>query len=269
MQVKCQPRSVQERSCPLLFHYNNETRQCKCLSGLFGISNSVMYDNDRVHLKCSFCLTYSEEKDTLSASFCPYFELSGHSTSVPGFISLPQNISELNDYMCGPMNRKEIVCSECIDGYGPSVTSIKFRCSDCSNAWYGIPHYLLLELVPVNIFYFIVLIFQVDITSAPMVSFIFYSNSVIFYLNFILSEDQPQAYETILAFFYGIWSLDFLRFAIPPFCISPKLKIIRVVYLQSISTVFPFVLIAFTWLCVELYSRDYKIITWPWQLLAK
>ena len=39
--------------------------------------------------------------------------------SEPGFISLPENVSELNDYMCGPMNRKGLVCSECIDGFGP------------------------------------------------------------------------------------------------------------------------------------------------------
>jgi hypothetical protein len=28
------------------------------------------------------------------------------------------------------MNRKGMVCSECIDGYGASITSTKFRCSD-------------------------------------------------------------------------------------------------------------------------------------------
>ena len=258
---------IQEKNCPLLFHYDYETRQCECLSGLFG--TSVMCANDRAHLRYSYCLTYSEEINMLSASLCPYFELIGHNTSVTNYIGLPDNISELNNYMCGLMNRKGIVCSECIDGYGPSVTSVKFRCSDCSNAWYGVPLYLLLELVPVTVFYFIVLIFQVNITSAPMITFIYYSNSILLYLNFILSEDHPQAYETILVLIYSIWTLDFFRYAIPPFCVSPRLKIVHVLYLQNISTLFPYVLIAFTWLCIELYSRDYKIATWPWQLLNR
>ena len=116
-----------------------------------------------------------KETNTVSVGFCAYFALNGHNISEPGFISLPENISELNDYMCGPMNRKGILCSECIDGYGPSVTSPKFRCSDCSNAWYGIPLYLLLEIVPVTIFYLIAIIFQLNVTSAPMVSFIFFT----------------------------------------------------------------------------------------------
>ena len=130
---------IQEKSCPLLFHYNNETGQCECLSSLFNTFESsviILCANDRAFLSYTFCLTYNGKTNTLSVSFCVYFELSGHNISEPGFIILPDNISELNDYMCGPMNRKGIVCSECIDGYGPSVTSPNFRCSDCSNAWY-------------------------------------------------------------------------------------------------------------------------------------
>ena len=262
---------IQDKRCPVLFHYDNETKQCECLSSSFNTSETVITCiNDRALLSYNFCLTYNEETSTLSVTFCTYFELHGHNIAEPGFISLPDNISELNDYMCGPMNRKGIVCSECIDGYGPSVTSPKFRCSDCTNAWYGIPLYLVLELVPVTIFYLIMLIFQVNVTSAPMTSFIFYSNIILFSLNYnIVNQDQAQTFGTILALSYGIWSLDFFRYAIPPFCVSPKLKIIHALYLQSVCAIFPFVLITITWICIKLHSRDYKIVTWPWQLLNR
>ena len=232
---------IQEKKCSLLFHHDDETRQCECLSSLFStFETSVMCANDKAFLSYNFCSTYNEETKIVSLSFCSYFALDGHNISEPGFISLPDNISELNDYMCGPMNRKGIVCSECIDGYGPSVTSSNFRCSDCSNAWYGIPLYLLLELVPVMIFYLIALIFQVNITSAPMTSFVFYSHVILFSLNCnIVNQDQSQAYGKILALIYGIWTLDIFRYAIPPFCISPHLQILHVLYLQNIFTVFP------------------------------
>ena len=263
---------IQDNQCPLLFYYNNESKQCECLSSSFG--TIVKCVNGTGLLSYNYCMTYKEETDTLSvsATLCTYFELNGHNISEPGFISLPRNISELNDYMCGPMNRKGVVCSECIDGFGPSVTSPNFRCSDCSNAWYGVPLYLLLELVPVTVFYLIILIFQVNITSAPMISFIFYSNIILLSLNLnFVNQDrvESQALGTIAALSYGIWSLDFFRYVIPPFCVSPRLTIIHVIYLQSISTIFPYVLIAFTWLCIELYSRDYKVVTLPWQLLNR
>ena len=258
------------KDCPLLFHYDNETKRCECLSSLFNTfdhETSVMCSNDRVFLSYMFCLTHNKETNILSASFCTYFALDGHNISEPGFISLPENVSELNDYMCGPMNRKGIVCSECIDGYGPSVTSPNFRCSDCSNTWYSMPLYLLLELVPVSVFYLIMLIFQ-----APMISFVFYSNNILLIISLnlnVINQDQSRVYGTILALSYGILSFDFFCYAIPPFCVSPHLKIVHALYLQNISTVFPYVLIAFTWLCIKLYSRDYKVVTLPWQLLNR
>ena len=267
---------IQDNQCPLLFYYDSENNRCKCLSNAFNILEGEgkvsCADDDRGQLGFNYCMTYDEETNTVSASFCTYFALDGHNISEPGFISLPENVSELNDYMCGPMNRKGLVCSECIDGYGPSVTSPKFRCSDCSNAWYGVPLFLLLELVPVTVFYLIVLIFQINLTSAPMPSFIFHSNIILIALNFnVTNQDQVefQALGSILALFYGIWTLDFFHFVVPPFCVSPNLKIIHVFYLQNISTIFPFILIAITWLCIKLHSRDYRVVTWPWLLLNR
>ena len=63
--------------------------------------------------------------------------------------------------------------------------------------------------------------------------------------------------------------MDFFRFVIPPFCVSPNLKSVHVFYLQNISTIFPFILIAITWLCIKLHSQDYRVVTWPWLLLNR
>ena len=38
---------------------------------------------------------------------------------------------------------------------------------------------------------------------------------------------------------------------------------------KNISTVFTYILIAFTWLCIKLNSRDFKVVTLPWQLLNR
>ena len=264
---------IQDGQCPLMFYYDSENNRCECLSSTFTTLEGTMCANDnRGQLGFNFCMTYAEETNTVSATFCTYFAIDGHNISEPGFISLPENVSELNDYMCGPMNRKGLVCSECIDGYGPSVTSPKFRCSDCSNTWYGVTLYLLLELVPVTVFYLIVLIFQINLTSAPMPSFIFYSNIILMALNFNATKEYQvefKALGSILPLSYGIWTLDFFRFVIPPFCVSANLKNIHAFYLQNISTIFPFILITITWLCIKLHSRDYRVVAWPWLLLNR
>ena len=54
--------------------------------------------------------------------------------------------------MCGPLNRKGLVCSECTDGFGPSVTSFGYtKGIKCGNEWYRVPLFLIYEFVPVTL----------------------------------------------------------------------------------------------------------------------
>ena len=59
--------------------------------------------------------------------------------------------------MCGPMNRKSPLCSECIDGFGLSATSFLYTCSNCTHfsLTYGIPLYVLIEVIPITVLYLI------------------------------------------------------------------------------------------------------------------
>ena len=68
-------------------------------------------------------MTYEKYVGTFLAK-CFDFQLPYGNITADGQFLLPSNVSQLNDYMCGPMN---IVCSECIDGYGPSVTSYEYK----------------------------------------------------------------------------------------------------------------------------------------------
>ena len=72
----------------------------------------------------------------MSTSSCQYFEPEGYNVTSSQHILLPRNLSQLNDYMCtcGPLNRKGLVCSECADGFGPSVTSFGYKCVNCTDA---------------------------------------------------------------------------------------------------------------------------------------
>ena len=177
----------------------------------------VKCTKEGVLLSFGCCMTRGENH-TLFLTECPYFELKGHKNIIVedilfiGYIRLPNNISELNDYMCGPMNRKGLLCKDCIDGFGPSVTSLGYKCSNCTDAWYGIPLYLAVELIPITLFYLIILIFKVHLTSAPMTLFIFY-NQLIMYMTLFLQSTSPSRqswhktvaalFSTVLYFFLG------------------------------------------------------------------
>ena len=114
----CYPRS-----------YDTGSKQCECYTDHeLIIQCALKCTEGGVLLQYNLCMTFLKDSNMLSVSFCSYFDVQGHNISTEsGFIILPKNTSELNDYMCGPLNRKGIMCSECIEGYGTSVTSTKIQ----------------------------------------------------------------------------------------------------------------------------------------------
>ena len=139
------------------------------------------------------CVTYNNDTKLVSILNCPYFQPIGYNFTTTGLVLLPTNLSQLNDYMCGPLNRKGLVCSECADDFGPSATPFGYRCVNCTNTWYGVPLFLFLEFVPITVFYLIVLVFQISVTSAPMPCFIISSQFIIAtFDSFMMQNEQRQ-----------------------------------------------------------------------------
>ena len=237
--------------------------------------------SDGPKLDSGFCATYNEDTRSLSIASCPYFQplangfrKSKHEKMI---IELPNNLSQLNDYMCGPLNRKGLVCSECVDGFGPSVTSFGYRCVNCTGAWYNLPLYILLDFVPVTIFYFIILVFQISLTSAPMPCFILYAQLVVvsFYLSVFNDNSLREAIYTevghlrldmlVIHILYGVFNLDFFQFLKPVLCINSHIKSIHMAFLGYVSVLYPIVLIFLTWLCFEIHGRNFRPLVWLWR----
>ena len=229
-------------------------------------------------------LTYNSYKGLISSIKIPHCYLGGYNiTEETGYVLLPDEISELNSYMCGPLNRKGYLCGECKSGYGPGpfVTSCTNVCHFCQDTWHEIILYLALEFIPITVFYLLILIFQIRLTSAPMTCFIMYSQLIVQAFNEeCASQWAPSFFSEIkygyhsgtlrmgtksLLTAYGVFNLDFFYYILPPFCISSKLRLIHAVLLGYISVFYPFLLILLTWFCVELHGRNFRPIVRLWR----
>ena len=163
-----------------------------------------------------------------------------------------------------------------MEGYGPAVISAGFdiQCSNCTGAWYGMPLFLFLEIIPVTVFYFVILIFQVNITSGSITCFIVFNQLFIifcdcimgghhdsFHINDIVLMASPnlKLLFKVLLTIYDIWNL---RFFIPSFCISSTLKPIHVVFISYISVFFPLLLMIINRALVQLYDRNFTPLVW-------
>ena len=269
-------QAAEHDECHPWSFYNDTLHHCQCYESVqvFNIRPIELIEcSDRkASIYIGYCMT-TEELGT-SIGYCAAYSLKVNVSAVNGmYIQLPNNISELNDFMCRPMNRKGRVCSECIDGFAPSVISLRYQCANCTGAWYGIPLYLFLELVPITLFYLAVLVFQISLISSPLTTCVMYSQLVAYCCTMntpttILKSSHAYTFAEILVMFHGIWNLDFFRSILPPFCVSPNLNNIHVTFLGYISALYPVLLICFTWVSIQLYSRDCQPFVWLWKRLC-
>ena len=150
--------------CPPWYQYDATKQQCVCHEAFH---QKIMCSDQGALLEMGSCTTHNRDKGTVIAQ-CLYFQKKGYKVAPRGYIILPDNITQLNDYMCGPLNRKGILCTECINDFGPSFASLEYKCSNCTGHWYGVPLYLLAELGPITIFYLVTLIFPVSYTHLTL-----------------------------------------------------------------------------------------------------
>ena len=230
-----------------------------------------------VLLELGHCMTYNIDINTLALEKCPYFDTGGHNIMMVLYnivtslnIKIPENLSELNDFMCGPLNRTGFLCKDCIDGFGVSYTSLDYQCYNCSNVWYGIPLYLVIEFLPATIFYLIILISNIRVTSAPLTCLVMCVQ--LFTIDIVSDRSHPLqliipvikhriTFDIVLGFF-GIWNLDYFRYVLSPFCISSKLNLRHFILLEYVSAFYPFCLILLTWIFVKLYERGIVRLDW-------
>ena len=86
---------------------------------------------------------------------------------------------------------------------------------------------------------------------------------------FLYKSSIAYRFHHVLTSFYGFWNLDFFRYILPPFCISPNLKLIHITFLYYISAFYPLCLICITWICIELHFRHFKPIVWLWSKVTR
>ena len=75
----------------------------------------------------------------------------------------------------------------------------------------------------------------------------------------------PYVAIQVLLVLCGIWSLDFLRSVIPPFCVSSHIKTIHALALEYLVAFYPIFLILFTYVCIKLHDNNFRPVVWLWK----
>ena len=232
----------------------------KCVCG-GGDINCIVDEQVTLHLL--HCMTYTNHQVLLGN--CPY---SMDSAMNGDYTPLPKNVSELNEFMCGGRNRTGLLCSQCRDNLTLAALSYTRECIECSDAYVrkGIVLFLVLAFIPTTAFFLIVMVCSVNIFSGPMIAVVTILQVNLADLNrgppiFIVNPaNDLHIVAVLVTIFFGIWNLDFLRFVIPPFCISKSLTSLQAQLLEYAIAIYPLLVIIITYICVELHDQGNCLI---------
>ena len=251
--------------------YSNHTGVCRCGSDFNG--RLICHEwNQTVDISAGFCITYDAKRkythintSGLVVGDCAYGYISDSMLNRK-FSRVPINISDINCTQCDPYKRKGLFCGECRNGFGPAAYSYHLQCANCSSLSTGVAIvlYAVLEMLPVTIFFFVVLIFRFKILTGPNLGYVLFCQSVINtlqysrYLYSSLFHNLPQpliAVGHISLVLSGVWNLEFFRFIIPPFCISEKMTLLHHQMLGFMSAFYPLAMVLITYLFLELSAQ--------------
>ena len=258
-------------SCPTWFYYDNSTQQCHCGNGLLCSGNKTVEIEDGV------CATSTGEGDQYYTGRCPFRHTVNNTNRI--YSEMPADPDLLDDVMCGPYNRKGLLCGKCIDGYGPTAHILDLRCANCSKLpeYYAIPLYLVLELLPITLLFICVTLFNFNITSGPLLGYIIFCQVHLHWLstNVYIYQYIISHVSTYLQVLYKFsvtlsqfWSFQYIiTNVIPPFCISEKLSDIDIQLLCFVPATYPIVLVIATYILIELHTRNCKVIQTLWKPL--
>ena len=173
-------------SCPTWFYYSNTTQRCECgfEAGWLVCDQQTMI----VQVNREFIVTYSGEDGLFYVGRRP-LNIKFNNTNRM-FSRLPTDPDLLQGTVCGPYNRKGLICEQCIDGYGPGVYTLGSQCADCSkfSPLSASLLYLLVYIVPITLFFLSVWCYFGS--TSPLVHCLGMC-SFVKYSQFLLNTTQP------------------------------------------------------------------------------
>ena len=260
--------------CPPWFtpDYTNDSLfpQCVCSQAM----SSFITCNQRErtsYIKVGHC-AFQVTNDTVVTT-CPY--VFPQHLIHNGHIRLPQNLTQLNTFMCGHLTRQlgSPLCGRCTNGTGPSIYSFGSQCASCSIL--NILYYLLLQYAPATVIFLVIIVLRITLVSPPMAHYVFYCNimhvvlkcNVAFYFLYASTNTHVTTVIRVLMTLNSLWTFDPLYFFSPPLCISQHIHEVYIPFLETMAALYPFTLLLLTYILIELYARDCKVIVIMWKVI--
>ena len=304
--------------CPPGFSFDENTNKCNCVEkdtwAITGCSHSKECcssnqtdclegspSNECALLRSGYWAGYINKdgklcsnEEIINPDSCTFVSGSCHKGSCSALYSgsledskpLPSvaNTTAIMEVVCGPQNTDGILCSECKDGYGYNIIGYDLECIQCNfqqddaKVW---TQWTIARLLPMIILVSVFLLFDIDILTGSMQSFIFYSQMIAFLsplLDKAISIQPMEAVGEVSFMMYDIWRLKYLEYILltvtnstgSSACIQGHTGLrLTIISLEYLLAVFPFIFIYSIWFAKCLQDRGCICCCWPFKLVVQ
>ena len=243
--------------CPPGFIHNRTENACVCSANKENTEyvGIVSCRGSSASVQHGYWVGYLDElsnelrENTLATTLCPKGFCTNNTESKRSY-QLPLNNSEdIGIYICNA-NRTGLVCGKCKDSVSTYYRSTIFSCKSNDLCHLGWLFYILSELIPVTLFFLVVIALNISFTSGPLNGVIFFMQVVgtlkIKAENFIWFKGPAQTITHVYRVLYQMFSLDFFSLESLSFCLWTGATTLDILAFKYVTIIYSLLLITGT-----------------------
>ena len=215
-----------------------------------------------------YCATVDQSSCMTEVGMCLFWgEID---KSADQYIPLPNTLHDLHGFLCDEdLNRTGTLCGKCKDGHYPLVYSFDMNCVECPNGKSNWWKFLLAAFLPLTIFYFVVVLFKINVTSSHLQGFVYFCQGIAMpvlarvYVIYLAKRQNFQQAGRCIGSLFSIWNLDFLRFFKLEICLGTNT--LQTLSLDLAVGIYPLLLMTLTYLLIKLYDSNFKPLVIIWK----
>ena len=263
------------KMCPPGFYQESndnsdaKTVQCRCSENVYRgfLKCSAKKFKSKMDAKFWYGLVDAYSSEIYLMGYIPqYFVSSMHKiNSTSSFIDLPHELSdsEVEDFVCGPLNRQGVLCGECLPDYAVAINSPAYECVLCNTTdpakSVGLTiAYIMLTYLPITILFGAIIKFNINLANSATAGFVLYAQIIsseffditAYQLSYFGAGESIKRFEEAYLTVFGFFNLRSLSLIFPPFCIinSEWFNILFVLILDYVIALYPIAIIIMVYL---------------------
>ena len=228
-------------------------------------------DDGHVSVLDCYCITYADH-NKVEVGMCIFNCMNHENKSIIDKVyhKVSNNVSMLTELACSQFNRQGTLCGQCKNGTFPLVYSFNLTCVSCPETTMNWVKYISVAFIPLTFFYFVVVLFKINIASSYLYGFVIYSQAITLP---VMSRILVRAYKVLprsmeifgrtVSSLYGVWNLDFFRSFDLGICL--RTNALLILSLDFGVALYPFLLMALSYMLVNLHDQNYRLLVVAWR----